>query len=143
MIGNGLGERLRLCAALLVAAAVTIGQPRTALRKVSKAMRLWYSGFERDGFVEIELAKSRLAVCEQCPLFYRPLRTCGSPLKKSLRSLGCYCNMWAKSKLKDATCWIDDNLPRPNAYGWAACGIPAASQDNPPPAALNGSAADA
>ena len=52
----------------------------------------------------------RMSVCQQCPIFYRPLQTCGTPLKKEDKSLGCWCYMAIKATSRHATCWLDDDV---------------------------------
>lgn len=134
----------QVIAALLVAAAFSIRQPASALRKLRAAVLVWISGLERDGLVGNDLARHRLGVCHECPLFvahvgWLALGTCGSPLNKGLQQAGCACNMWAKSKFTDATCWLDDNRDDPTfgafaGNGWIA-NLGSSSGDRPPAAA--------
>lgn len=60
-------------------------------------------------------AKERMEFCRECPFFYKPLQTCGSPLKKDLRNVGCHCSMEAKVKTK-CNCWRYDTTD--GKYGW-------------------------
>ena len=67
--------------------------------------------------------RRRLSVCRSCPILYKPLFTCGSPLalnQKDLNPQPCYCNMEAKALAKDATCYIDDTCgtEAPENLGW-------------------------
>lgn len=62
-----------------------------------------------------EQIQRRTCFCNQCPIFYRPLRTCGTPLRDS--DVGCWCCMEMKSKLADADCWARTN-------GVKSCGWP-------------------
>jgi len=117
-----LRSNLRLCLALLVAALFTNLTDRSGYLRIWRAVSLWWGALEPDSTVSDSLRTARLNACQTCPLFYRPLQTCGTPLKKELRGLGCWCNMEAKAKLTDATCWIDDELPG-NKYGWTAHGV--------------------
>lgn len=66
------------------------------------------------------LQQKRIAHCEQCPLFYSPLRTCGSPLTEN-PELGCYCRMDEKSRDPKATCWADENTDL--NLGWKSNGL--------------------
>jgi hypothetical protein len=58
------------------------------------------------------MEEARNSECEKCPLFYKPLRTCGSPLLKTPESrdhngkpMGCFCFMPLKSKT-ECNCWL-------------------------------------
>lgn len=115
---HGFGPKMRLSAALLVAAAAGICHPWGALRKLRGAVRVWISGLGKDGIVDEAVHDRRLAVCRQCVLFYRPLQTCGSPLRKELRSLGCYCNQEAAAWFREKTCYLDEIYPEESHYGW-------------------------
>lgn len=63
-----------------------------------------------------EVYHRRMASCQQCPLFYRPLETCGSPLTKDA-DLGCWCFLPFKNLIPGARCWLRDNAPK-SLYGW-------------------------
>ncbi len=72
-----------------------------------------------------ELVQARLAVCRKCPVFFRPLQSCGSPLREILRRLrrlpklpaGCFCHLPTKARLHE-NCWAyDERLPD---LGWPA-----------------------
>jgi hypothetical protein len=63
-----------------------------------------------------EVLKARLEHCRQCPLFFAPLQTCGSPLDGD-GNYGCYCYMPVKAREKDATCWADETTPELE-IGW-------------------------
>lgn len=117
-----LTSKLRLCLALLVASLFTNLTDPSAYRRIWRAISLWWGALEPDSTVSDYLRTARLNVCRNCPLFFRPLQTCGTPLRKELRELGCWCNMESKSKLADATCWIDDELPE-NKHGWISHGL--------------------
>lgn len=98
---------MRLTCALLVAAVVSWTEPRTALTKILAALRSWRYLSRR---VDAKTMWRRYAACIRCPIFYKPLRTCGTPLTKELRGLGCYCNMEAKVLWEESTCWLEDNV---------------------------------
>lgn len=62
--------------------------------------------------IEYDLYKRRLNICSDCPLFFRPLRTCGTPLRfltKNKRFGGCWCYMPFKAMNIDSECWLDEN----------------------------------
>jgi len=61
--------------------------------------------------VKASVARDRLLACHACPLFYEPLRTCGTP---RLGPDGCWCHMPTKASTV-ANCWAFDK-GRP--YGW-------------------------
>ncbi len=61
-------------------------------------------------------ADLRLIHCRSwCPIFYAPLQTCGTPLKKDLRDMGCFCHMPTKAKTK-CNCWLYDQTD--GKRGW-------------------------
>jgi hypothetical protein len=97
-------SKLRLIGALFVAA---FASPFSiwGWRNIWGSFAVWI-GFMRQPYLASDkLVEARLAVCRACPIFYSPLRSCGSPLRKDLRGLGCYCNMEAKARLFYADCW--------------------------------------
>jgi hypothetical protein len=79
------------------------------------ALKLVMSPMERTDFWTVY---RQYRACRRCPIFYHPLRTCGSPLDKDFRGLGCYCSMEKKVGIKSATCWGDDNLGNDFEFGW-------------------------
>lgn len=115
---HGFGPTLRLSAALLVAAGAGICHPWGALRKVRAALRVWFSGLGADGIVDQTIHDRRLATCRGCVLFYSRLQTCGSPLRKELRNLGCYCNMEAGAWFREKTCYLDEIYGTEPHWGW-------------------------
>jgi hypothetical protein len=52
----------------------------------------------------LEIAQ-RIHACRECPIFYRPLMTCGSPFHTD-PELGCFCYMPFKARMKNARCWL-------------------------------------
>jgi len=50
-----------------------------------------------------DLWEKRLAKCAGCPVFYAPLRSCGSPLVQG-KYTGCYCHMPTKARY-ECDCW--------------------------------------
>jgi hypothetical protein len=77
------------------------------------ALLLWRSVFA--GRADIETRQRRMAFCRQCPIFYKPLQTCGSPLTAD-KDLGCYCHMPTKARLRAARCWLYDETA--GQMGW-------------------------
>jgi hypothetical protein len=83
-----------------------------------------------------ELVQARMEICRQCPVFFSPLQSCGSPLREILRRLrrlkagspenssaspkilrGCFCHLPTKARLHE-NCWAyDERLPD---LGWPA-----------------------
>lgn len=76
----------------------------------------------RGGKASMETFEARMKCCEECPLFYSPLNTCGSVLTDN-PSLGCGCYLPLKNKLPEATCWMDDNFPGTPPHSWLSKGI--------------------
>jgi len=108
-------NKFQFFCALAVAAAVSdILDPVTW--KIAKSLlKVW---FWRSGDVvkAMQFIK-RSAACRACPVFYKPLQTCGSPLDKDTRGLGCYCYLPEKVKLPESRCWLDEHSPHRD-YGW-------------------------
>ena len=113
-----LPSKLQLCAALLIAGLFSDVTSRRGWERIWRAMALWWGGLSEGSRVTEEVARRRLEVCHGCPIFYRPLGTCGTPLVWELREQGCWCNMQAKSRFQDATCWLDETLGKDAPYGW-------------------------
>jgi hypothetical protein len=112
-------ERLQFAAALILAAlwsdmfhAGTYRKLRTAVEAIIRRCegRYWK-------------ADARLAVCRSCPLWYAPLQTCGSPLKRGWSGLGCYCFMPAKARTRTAECWADEQFGIDAEFGWKKAGL--------------------
>lgn len=111
-------SKLRLCASLLIAAFGSNPFRRDFWRRLGKAIKLWFGGLKEGGKVSDEIYQLRIEACRQCPIAFQRfgLLTCGSPLVKELRHVGCFCSMPDKAKLTEATCWLDDTTGLD--YGW-------------------------
>ena len=99
--------------ALLVAGTFAWRKPLDALEHywlAAKALRGTRSN------APLKLQRKRWKTCLNCPIFYPPLRTCGTPLRKDLYDFGCWCNMEAKIKRLESRCWLNDNAN--TKYGW-------------------------
>jgi len=114
---------LELTCALLVAGLFSPISSGRGWRRIGRAFTLWARGWKPGERATDFLAAKRLSVCRKCPLFYRPLSTCGSPLTNDLRDQGCWCHMPTKSKLVSAECWLDEMLGEDAPYGWRQYGI--------------------
>lgn len=106
---------MRFVAAVCVAVIASALSPSKSFSRVWAAWRLLVSPKKRADFW---IVYRRYRTCRKCPVFYAPLRTCGTPLTKEFRGLGCYCSMESKSGIRDATCWADDSLHEPADFGW-------------------------
>ena len=103
--------------ALLLAGLFSCWTPR-GWRRIAKAFLLWF-GFCRSGAnADAKTVAMRLATCDQCVLFYRPLGTCGTPIKRDLRGHGCWCYLLEKAKLKYAQCYLDSDIEPGYPGGW-------------------------
>lgn len=111
-------DRLRLCLSLLIAAFGSNPLRRDFWRRLGKAINLWFGGLKEGGKVSDEIYQQRIYACRQCPISFQKfgLLTCGSPLVKELRGVGCKCDMVSKSRITDADCWLDENTDLD--YGW-------------------------
>lgn len=67
--------------------------------------------------VSDDLFERRMATCRQCSVYYAPLSTCGSPLRKGYRNTGCSCFLPALARLKETHCWIRETTDLTDA-GW-------------------------
>jgi hypothetical protein len=95
-------------------AAVIVGTAYECFKFVQfKASGLWLSATGKIPRVSKELANARLAVCRQCPIFYSPTQTCGSPFNRKARArgrpAGCLCFMPFKVKF-ECNCWLWEEL---------------------------------
>jgi hypothetical protein len=107
---------LRLALALIVAGVASWRDPADATRKIMAAFRSWTL---MRGTAPRHVIMRRYKSCLSCPIFYKPLKTCGSPLSAELRGLGCYCSMETKVLYEGATCWLNDNVGgRFTRRGW-------------------------
>lgn len=100
---------LRLGAALFVAGVVSWKSPETAMVKIWRALTFWARFVRKHERADFWRTFRRYRACRNCSLFYRPLRTCGSPLNSELSGVGCYCNMETKCGIKSAECWLIEN----------------------------------
>lgn len=91
-------------AAIIVAAVY--GIKRFTIRELLHAAHsVWIALTSKDARdASRTLFIRRCLTCRRCPVFYKPLRTCGSPFS-ARPELGCWCS-WLKNKNKSATCWI-------------------------------------
>jgi hypothetical protein len=120
---KSLCEKGQFCLALLVAALWSDPFSKVGKDRLRKAFQLWYSSILTGDRVDNGTAANRLAVCQQCPLWFKPLGTCGSPLRRKDGDLGCWCWMRAKSKLLGAHCWLDEQGIDAPPYGWKQNGL--------------------
>lgn len=110
-------KHLRLICAVIVAviySTVTWNRPWSRVRDFVLLLRNSW----RDELVSGVWLQNRMDACRNCPVFYRPLRTCGSPLRKELRDVGCFCSMEWKARLSHATCWLRDHETHRTGFGW-------------------------
>lgn len=115
------GSKLRWAMALLVAALWSDILSRDVCRRLKRALTLWFGKAScGERWANHAERERRLAACRRCPVFYAPLQTCGTPLKKDLREVGCWCNVEAKTLYADAKCWGDEQLGDECDFGWRA-----------------------
>lgn len=97
---------LELACAVIVG-AIALAR-RGELHPWTRLTALWWD-FRRPK-VSAALFNYRMSVCRSCPIFYAPLQTCGSPLKryegipKEITRIGCWCHMPTKA-FREASCW--------------------------------------
>jgi hypothetical protein len=105
---------IRLLSALAVAVIACILSPAKSASRIRAAWFLWLKPMTQAPFW---LTYRRYRACRHCPVFYPPLRTCGSPLSKEFRGLGCYCSTEIKCGILNASCWGDD-ISTQFTFGW-------------------------
>lgn len=111
-------ERWRRFAAAVILAAL-YGMDRFSIKEMWQAARhVFVALTARRGRVDRVTYFRRLRCCWRCPVFYPPLRTCGSPLAGN-PELGCFCEEERKAAIPEATCWIDENAEDDmKEFGW-------------------------
>ena len=110
--------------------AIAIGAAYEAWSFVrERSAGLWLSLTGQVPRVPPKVYQARMEVCRQCPVFYAPLRTCGSPLRRGSRvrnhPAGCSCYMPFKAKF-ECNCWLweeiaNETLP-PQYWHWTKFG---------------------
>jgi len=55
--------------------------------------------------------EERLKACQNCKIYFKPLKTCGTPFRftKTTSTSGCWCFMPYKAAIPESTCWLDEN----------------------------------
>ena len=98
-------ERNRRFAVAVLLAAI-YGMKRFTWREIFAALKMMLIALtSRKGRASDELYEERMATCRECPLFFSPLATCGSPLAEN-PGMGCWCQLEKKARAKEATCWM-------------------------------------
>jgi hypothetical protein len=114
---------LRFIAAVTVAIFFSLIRWDRPWRRASDAWRLLRASLGQPK-VHPLVFQARMAACKKCPVFYAPLRTCGTPIHKADADLGCWCALEAKNRLQAASCWARDRGV--TEYGWpdSLCATP-------------------
>jgi hypothetical protein len=108
---------IRFAAAAVLAAVFGFlrwDSPWTRFTNAFRLMRqLWTGPFAHPMTIIL-----RSSCCTKCPIFYSPLRTCGTPLRDP--DLGCWCSTEFKNRLSAARCWLRDKDSKKELtqYGW-------------------------
>lgn len=109
---------LKWAAALLVAGGCSIWTPR-GWQRIGRAFGLWFGLISSGGKRVGENTRAvRLRTCRPCPLFFKPLETCGSPLRPDLRGYGCWCFLPEKAKYEESQCYLDTEVEPGTPGGW-------------------------
>ena len=117
-VRSRLGHNLRWAAALLLAGLCSCWTRRGWVR-IGRAAGLWFGLVgKKDRLVDPATYARRIKACEQCVIFYKPLRTCGTPLKRELRPHGCWCFMDEAAKLHEKECYLDTDIQPGYPGGW-------------------------
>jgi len=106
-------NKLRWSWALIVAALFSDIGKAVTWRKARWAISLWFfPGNEPKASAELRMA--RLSACPRCPIYFNRfgLKTCGSPLRRKHKDLGCYCDIAALAQYEKSECWLaEQGLP--------------------------------
>lgn len=105
-------RRIQLVAALLVGCVFAIliwDRPGQRLRGLVNILR-------SKAKAPPALVQERNNRCRVCPIYYKPLGTCGSPLDPSLEALGCWCQTETKNRFLLSDCWLRANTN--GEHGW-------------------------
>lgn len=108
-------KTVRFLAAVLLAVIGGIVLWSRPWKRLKGAFYLWWDSWHTIQ-VDGERYRARLATCKTCPIFFRPLLTCGTPFLHKQR--GCWCHMPTKSRMLSASCWIRDHEPHRVGLGW-------------------------
>lgn len=104
-------ERLQLIVAILVASTYAVWSE--IVKPVWSRFVDTFQAIVSATKEEHPKAADRLKHCQNCPIFYKPLATCGTPFRDP--DLGCFCHMPTKAKTK-CNCWLYDNTN--GEQGW-------------------------
>lgn len=116
---RGLGLKLRLSLALLVAGLFSLSRPRESWPRVSGAFKTWLRWARDPVKTPFWIQYGRERACRKCHLYSRILGTCSSPIfaPKEDRENGCWCHMTSKSAIPESDCWIRE-LGVDETMGW-------------------------
>lgn len=105
----------KFLAAVCVAAIFSIGK-LSVKEYFTAGWRVLRAVTSRRGKVGSETLMARNAVCEQCPIRWHGLNTCGSPLADN-PDAGCWCYLPKHNARVESRCWADENLDL-EEIGW-------------------------
>lgn len=113
-----LKRKARLVAALAVAVVFSMRHPSESWGRITGSLAMWWEWVRYREKTPFWTYYGRMRACYHCQIFYRPLRTCGSPLTKDLRGMGCYCNMESAASIPEKDCWLRETLENDDTCGW-------------------------
>lgn len=110
---------LRWASALFLAGIFSFWTARGWVR-IGKAFALWFGVLKhpKGSQAPPEVVAIRLAACEKCACYFRPLHTCGTPVVPSLRKVGCWCYVPESAKFNAKRCYIDEFIEPGYPGGW-------------------------
>ena len=122
----------RWALALLLAGVFSIWT-RQGWCRIGKAFGLWL-GLVRhhEKRVSLRRLERRLETCRKCPIYFKPLQTCGSPVIKRLRRVGCWCYCPESAKLNEKKCFLDSDIEPGYPGGWQHAGADPAGKRRVP-----------
>lgn len=109
--------KARLSAALLVAGVFSLSRPRAGWARIAAAFKVWTRFAADPRRAPRWIYYGRVRACLRCPMLYKPLRTCGSPLAKELRDLGCWCHVEHMASVAAEDCWYREQ-GGDDQFGW-------------------------
>jgi len=112
--------KAQLSCALFVAGVFSLARPKQSWPRIKGALLTWLRFAQQERSTPAWIYFGRMRACQRCPLYEPFWKTCGSPLRKDLRDVGCHCYMPLKSAAIEATCFYRDATNNDTSFGWPA-----------------------
>lgn len=97
----------RFVAAIFLSALFGMG--RFSAREILASLKMLMTALlSKKGKASAEIYEERMMICRDCPVYFKPTDSCGSPLANNT-DVGCWCYLPAKARQSEAKCWIRQN----------------------------------